>query len=140
MANSPKTVPTKKSVTKFIADVESDTRREDAKTLLALMKEVTGDPAVMWGPSIIGFGQYHYCYDSGHEGDFFVIGFSPRKAHQVLYVLGWMDDEDPLLDRLGRYKRGKACLYINRLAHIDLGVLEKIIKKSYRETKKIWPN
>ncbi len=132
------TTPNRASVAKYIAAVENDTRRKDANTLLALMKKVTGDKPVMWGPSIIGFGQYHYKYDSGREGDFMLVGFSPRKANTVLYVLGSLKDDDPLLGKLGKYKRGRACLYVNKLEDVDLKVLEKVIKKSYDATKRYW--
>ena len=132
------TVPTRASVTKFIDSVENETRREDAKTLLALMKKVTGDRPVMWGPSIVGFGQYHYKYDSGREGDFMLVGFSPRKANMVLYVLGCLGGDEPLLKKLGKHKHGVSCLYVNKLDDIDLGVLEKLVKKSYETTSKRW--
>lgn len=132
------TVPTKASVTQFINAVENETRRKDAKTLLAMMKKITGDKPVMWGPSIIGFGAYHYKYDSGREGDSLLVGFSPRKANMVLYVLGSLDPKDPLLGKLGKYKRGRACLYLNKLDDVDLGVLEKVIKKSYDKTQNYW--
>lgn len=133
-----KTTPTKASVTSFINAVENETRRKDAKTILALMKKLTGDKPVMWGPSIIGFGKYHYKYESGREGDFMLVGFSPRKANMVLYVLGSLKDDDPLLGKLGKFKRGRACLYVNTLDDVDMGVLEKVIKKSYETTKKKW--
>ncbi len=131
------TVPTRASVAKFIDAVENETRRKDAKTLLAMMKKVTGEKAVMWGPSIIGFGKYHYKYESGREGDMCLVGFSPRKANMVLYVLGYGEGE-PLLKKLGRHKHGVSCLYVNKLDDVDLGVLEKLIKKSYETTKKRW--
>ncbi|MHA7872439.1 MAG: DUF1801 domain-containing protein [Hyphococcus sp.] len=133
-----KTKPTAASVSAFISAVENETRRRDAKTILAMMKTLTGEKPRLWGPSIIGFGQYHYQYESGREGDMFAVGFSPRKANTVLYVLGSLKDNDPLLSRLGKYKRGRACLYINTLDEIDLDVLERIIKKSYETTKKKW--
>ena len=132
------TVPTRVSVTKFIDAVENETRRKDAKTLLALMKKVTGDKPVMWGPSIVGFGQYHYKYESGREGDFMLVGFSPRKTNLSLYVLGCLGGEEPLLKKLGKHKHGVSCLYVNKLDDIDLGVLEKLIRKSYDKTKKRW--
>jgi len=132
------TVPTKASVAKFIDAVENETRRKDAKTLLAMMKKITCDKAVMWGPSIIGFGTYHYKYESGREGDFMLVGFSPRKANMVLYVLGSLKDDDPLLGKLGKFRRGRSCLYVNKLDDVDHGVLEKVIKKSYDTTKKYW--
>ncbi|MEO1252935.1 MAG: DUF1801 domain-containing protein [Pseudomonadota bacterium] len=132
------TVPTKASVSRFIDAVENETRRKDARTLLALMKKVTGEKPVMWGPSIIGFGTYHYKYASGREGDFLNVGFSPRKANLSLYVLGCIPENDALLKRLGKWKRGRACLYVNKLDDVDLGVLEKIIRKSYETTKARW--
>ena len=132
------TKPTRASVTKFIDAVENETRRKDAKTVLAVIKKITGEKPVMWGPSIIGFGEYHYKYESGREGDMCLVGFSPRKANLALYVLGSLKDDDPLLDKLGKYKRGRACLYVNKLDDVDMGVLEKIIKKSYENTKKRW--
>ncbi len=133
-----KTKPEKTSVTAFIASVENDTRRRDAKTILALMKKLTGDKPKMWGPSIIGFGEYHYVYESGREGDTLNVGFSPRKANTVLYVLGSLKEDDPLFAKLGKFKRGSACLYINRLEDIDIKTLEKIITKSYMATQKKW--
>lgn len=125
------------SVSKFIASVENETRRRDAERLLALMKRITGESPMMWGSSIIGFGSYHYKYESGREGDAPLVGFSPRKSNLVLYVLGSIGD-DPLLTKLGKHKRGSGCLYINRLDDIELGVLEKIVKKSCSATKKKW--
>lgn len=133
-----KTKPTKASVTAFVNAVENETRRRDAKTLLAMMKKVTGERPKMWGPSIIGFGEYHYRYDSGREGDFMLVGFSPRKANMVLYALGSVGADDPLLKRLGKHKTGKGCLYINNLDDVDLKSLEQIVAKSYRATKKKW--
>jgi len=125
-------------VSSFIDAVENDTRRKDAKKLLAMMKKVTGEKPKMWGPSIIGFGTYHYKYDSGREGDMCAVGFSPRKANMVLYVLGSLGDKEPLLEKLGPYKNGKSCLYVSSLDKVDLTVLEKIIAKSYKETKAKW--
>ena len=132
-----KTKPTIKSVTAFISNVENETRKSDAKVLLAMMKKITGEKPKMWGPTIIGFGQYHYKYESGREGDMLAVGFSPRKANMVLYVLGSLGDE-PLLNKLGKYKRGKSCLYVNKLDGVDMKILEKIVKKSYKTTKKKW--
>ncbi|MGV6801157.1 MAG: DUF1801 domain-containing protein [bacterium] len=133
-----KTAANKLSVTAFINSVEHEGRRKDAKTLLAMMKNITGEKAKMWGPSIIGFGEYHYKYESGREGDMLAVGFSPRKAHMVLYVLGSLGDKEPLLARLGKYKTGKACLYINKLEDVDQDILAKIVEKSYRKTLKDW--
>ena len=131
-----KTRPTKASVSAFIGAVENDKRRSDAKTLLAMMKKITGEKPKMWGPSIIGFGEYHYKYESGREGDMLNVGFSPRKGNLALYVMGSIAEDDPLRDMLGKYKTGKSCLYINKLEDVDLAVLEKLIAKSYRNTKK----
>ncbi len=137
-ASENKTKAAKASVTAFINAVENEIRRRDAKTLLAMMKKVTGETPKMWGPSIIGFGAYHYKYESGREGDMCLVGFSPRKANSVLYVLDSCASDEPLLKKLGKHKRGVGCLYINKLEDVDLGVLEKIIAKSYRDTKKKW--
>jgi Domain of unknown function (DU1801) len=133
-----KTRPEKESVAAFINAVENETRKSDAKTILTMMKKVTGEKPVMWGPSIIGFGRHHYKYESGREGDSLNVGFSPRKANMVLYVLGSLKDDDPLLSKLGKYKRGRACLYINKLEDVDVKILEKIVGKSYKATKKRW--
>ena len=99
------------------------------------MRRVTGEPAKMWGPSIIGFGQYHYRYDSGHEGDMCLIGFSPRKANLVLYVLPGFEGQADMLARLGKHKHGKGCLYINKLADVDLAVLEELAAASFKHMK-----
>ena len=131
-----KTGPTQESVDAFIEAVPNATRRTDAQTLVQMMQDITKEEPVMWGASIIGFGQYHYRYESGREGDTLNVGFSPRKANMVLYVLGSIDDDDPILEALGKYKRGSACLYVNKLADVDLGQLKKLIRKSYRATLK----
>jgi len=133
-----KTIPTAQSVTAFIDSVENETRKKDAKTLVAMMKKVTGEKAKMWGPSIIGFGEYHYKYESGREGDMLAVGFSPRKTNMALYVLGSLGEDEPLLKKLGPYKNGKSCLYISALDKVDLSVLEKIVAKSYKATKAKW--
>lgn len=133
-----KTKPTRESVTAFIDSVEDETRRKDARTLVAMMKKATGEKPKMWGPSIIGFGEYHYKYESGREGDMLAVGFSPRKANMALYVLGSLGADEPLLKELGPYKNGKSCLYINSLDKVDKSVLEKIVAKSYKATKAKW--
>ncbi len=99
-----------------------------------MMERVTGEPAVMWGPSIVGFGRYHYRYASGHEGDMCRVGFSPRSANLVLYVGGFPDYE-AMLAKLGKHKRSKACLYLNKLADVDVGVLEEITQRTYTATE-----
>ena len=131
-----KTRPTRASVDVFLDAVEHPARRADGKTVRAMMERATGEPAVMWGPSIVGFGSYHYRYESGHEGDMCRIGFSPRSANLVLYVGGFPEYE-ALLARLGKHKRSKACLYVNKLADIDSGVLEEIARRTYAVTEDI---
>jgi hypothetical protein len=126
-----KTKPTPDNVDSFIAGVEKPVRRDDAAVVRQLMERVTRAPATMWGPSIIGFGSYHYRYASGHEGDTCRVGFSPRSAHLVFYV-GNFPEYAALLDRLGKHKSGKGCLYVNKLADVDLAVLEEIIQRSFQ--------
>jgi hypothetical protein len=115
----------------FIAGIEDDRKREDSKTLLGMMERVTGEEPKMWGPSIVGFGDQHYKYESGREGDWFKIGFSPRKQNLTLYVTDYIPQDDPLMANLGKYTTGKACIYIKRLEDVDTGVLEKLVKRSY---------
>ena len=131
-----KTRPTAVSVLSFINSVDHPTRREDARALCAMMERVTGERPQMWGPSIVGFGSYHYKYDSGHEGTACRLGFSPRKGQLVLYLLtGYMGEggegEAELLARLGKHRIGKSCLYINRLADVDMDVLEALVARSW---------
>ncbi|MEO1150147.1 MAG: DUF1801 domain-containing protein [Pseudomonadota bacterium] len=133
-----KTAPTTQSVDAFVKAVEHETRRADALKCLTLMRKITGEDPVMWGPSIVGFGQYHYKYESGREGDMLNVGFSPRKSSMVLYVLGSLGEDEPLLKKLGKYKTGRACLYINKLADVDMTVLEKIIAKSFKRTNQTY--
>lgn len=123
-----------KDVTEFIAAVDHDTRREDALRLLDIFHEVTGETAKFWAPSIIGFGDYHYKYESGREGDSPNVAFSPRKARLVLYIMGYVGDDHPLMAKLGKYKTGKVCLYVNKLADIDMDILKQIIRLSYDAT------
>jgi hypothetical protein len=129
-----KTKPTGVSVDAFLDGVAHPVRRADGKTLRALMERATGEPAVMWGPSIVGFGTYHYRYESGHEADMCRVGFSPRSANLVLYV-GGFPEYDALLAKLGKHKRSKACLYLNRLADVDEAVLEEIARLTYAATE-----
>lgn len=125
-----KTKPTQVSVDDFIDAVPNPQRREDARTIRAMMERLTGAPAAMWGPSIVGFGSYHYKYDNGHEGTMCRLGFSPRKTELVLYVLTQAGDQDDILARLGRHKTGKSCLYIRKLADVDMVVLEELTRNS----------
>ena len=140
-----KTKPTEVSVEAFIEAVEHPGKREDAKVLDALFRKVTGEPAAMWGPSIIGYGSYHYRYDSGHEGEMCRVGFSPRKAKHSLYIACTCDGPEgaqveALLDRLGKHSRGNGgCLYVNKLADIDLGVLEEMIALGWKTSFENWP-
>jgi hypothetical protein len=125
-----KTKPTEVGVEDFLAAVAHPVRRADGERVKALMERVSGEEAVMWGPSIVGFGSYHYRYASGHEGDAPRIGFSPRSANLVLYVGGFPDYE-AMLARLGKHKSSKACLYLNKLADVDEAVLEEIVRRSW---------
>jgi len=122
-----KTKPTEVSPEDFVAAVEHPVRKADAETLLEVFARVTGYKPKMWGPSLIGYGRYAYKYDSGREGEMLMTGFSPRKAKLVLYIMPGYQDLQPMLDRLGKYKLGKSCLYINKLADVDLDVVEEII-------------
>jgi hypothetical protein len=117
-------------VAAFIDGVQDQTRREDSRALVALMGAVTNEPARMWNASIVGFGEYHYRYDSGREGDLFKVGFSPRKANLTLYLLSDVAKNGDLLARLGPHKTGKSCLYVKRLADLDKDVLTELIKRS----------
>jgi hypothetical protein len=118
-------------VAAFIDGIEDQRKREDAKALLALMEKVTGEKPALWGPSIVGFGDLHYKYESGREGDWFRVGFSPRKQNLTLYVTDYIKEDDPLLARLGKFTTGKACIYVKRLEDIDTAVLEDLVKRSY---------
>ncbi len=134
-----KTKPTKVNVNTFIASVENETRRADAKTLVKVFHKATGWKPQMLGPSIIGFGLYHYTYETGHSGASCVVGFSPRKSHLVIYALDFAGKAD-LLERLGKHKGGlQQCLYINKLADVDLDVLTAIIKGGVEQTRSLWP-
>ena len=134
-----KTRPTDASVEAFIDAVDHPRRREDARTLLKLMQRVTGDEPLMWGPSIVGYGSYHYRYASGQEGDWPIAGFSPRKQNLSIYIMPGFRGYDELLSRLGKHKTGKSCLYINKLADVDLDVLETLVRTSVEEMKRRYP-
>jgi len=125
-----KTRPSNVSVAAFIDALTDPTKRADAKILVKLMQSATGEKPKMWGPSIIGFGNYHYRYDSGREGDMPLVGFSSRKAATVLYVNMAFTGFEELLGKLGKHMRTKACLYIKRLSDVDLGALDTLIIKS----------
>ncbi|WP_068776865.1 DUF1801 domain-containing protein [Paenibacillus sp. FJAT-26967] len=125
-----KTKETDASVIEFIESVGSPQKREDAYQLLDIFTEATGYTAKMWGPTIIGFGSYHYKYESGHEGDAPLVGFSPRKAKISLYFATGDTRRDELLEKLGKHTAGKACVYVNKLADIDVDVLQSLIRQS----------
>ena len=125
-----KTVKTGASVDEFMARVENKRRREDGLVLMEMMRDVTGLEPEMWGPSIIGFGSYHYRYESGREGDMPLIGFSPRKQSLSLYIMSGFDGQEELLGRLGKHRTGASCLYINKLADVNMGVLRELVSKS----------
>lgn len=126
-----KTQPTPSSVDAFIDSIENARRQADARTALALYKEVTGLPPVLWGTSIIGFGTHHYVYDSGREGDTPAAGFSPRKANMTFYVSNDFEGADDLFARLGKHKKSVACIYINKLDDVDLEVLREIVAREF---------
>ena len=130
-----KTTSTLQSVDSFISAVEDETKRDDSYELVKIFKNVTKEEAKMWGPSIIGFGSYHYKYDSGHEGDMCLTGFSPRKNALALYIMNY-DGREELMKKLGKVKPSKGCIYIKKLADIDTSVLKKMIDASVKHTKK----
>jgi Domain of unknown function (DU1801) len=129
MAES-KTKPTTNSVPAFLDACTDEARREDAKALAKLMQKVTGKEPAMWGPSIVGFDSYHYTYESGREGDMPIVGFSPRKAANVLYGMIGFEGAEALLAKLGKHTTGKGCLYVKRLADLDMKVLETLVEKA----------
>lgn len=134
-----KTVPTGASVEEFLKSVDHPVRREDGYMLKDMMERITGCPSKMWGPSIIGYDQYHYKYETGHEGDFFMVGFSPRKAQHSLYFMPGYGTYDEIISRLGKVKTGKSCLYINKLADIDMGVLEELTHAAINHMRTMYP-
>lgn len=144
MAQPNKTQPTQADVEAFLAAVEPEARRADARTACALLAKVSDRPPKMWGPSIVGFGQYHYRYESGREGDAPCIAFSPRKAALTFYLMGIYAGggmaQEPLLAKLGKFTMGKGCLYIKRLSDIDLGVLEALAVRSLDYVRRTYPH
>ncbi len=125
-----KTKKNDQSVEAFLNAVEDETKRKDCFTLVELMQEITGSDGAMWGDSIVGFGSYHYEYASGRSGDWFVSGFAPRKQNLTLYIMAGFDEYDAILERLGKHKTGKSCLYIKRLSDIDINALRELIAAS----------
>lgn len=131
-----KTKAIKLSVTSFINSIDDKQKRADARKVAAMMRKATGKRAKMWGSSIVGYGTYHYKYESGREGDFMVTGFSPRKQALTVYVMPGFSHFDKLMAKLGKYKTGKSCLYIKRLSDVDEKVLERLIDSSVKHMRK----
>jgi hypothetical protein len=140
MSYEQKTKETDNSVIEFIENVENPKKREEAYKLIDIFTETTGFDAKMWGPSIIGFGSYHYKYESGHEGDAPLVGFSPRKAKVSLYFAPGETKREELLKNFGKYTTGKACVYINKIADIEITVLKELITLSVQFLQKKYPN
>ncbi len=134
-----KTQQTEADVTSFLAGVENEQRRSDSEEVLERMRTISGEEPKMWGPSIVGFGAYHYKYESGREGDFMRVGFSPRKNALTLYIMGGFDRHDELMESLGTFKTGKSCLYIKKLDDIDRDVLDELITASLAHMKTVYP-
>lgn len=126
-----KTKPTDIDVVAWLNAVEHPVRRADGLELHEMFTRITGEPAVMWGPTMVGYGEYHYRYDSGREGDALAVGFSPRKSSLAIYGLTYAPESKALLERLGKHKTGAGCLYVNKLADIDSDVLENMVELSF---------
>ncbi|MBD3583805.1 DUF1801 domain-containing protein [Flavobacterium selenitireducens] len=137
MAYEPKTKPTEIPVSEFIAGIDNETKRDDARRLVEIFTSKTGFDAYMWGPTIIGFGSYHYKYDSGHEGDAPLAGFSPRKDALVLYLSDY-EGREIQLAKLGKHKLSKTCIYLKKLEGIDISVLETMIEASVEHMKRLY--
>jgi hypothetical protein len=131
-----KTKATDASVTDFLNSVEDEQKRKDCFEVLKIMRQATKSEPKMWGPSIVGFGDYHYVYESGRENDWFLAGFSPRKQNLTLYIMSGFDRYHELLKKLGKHSTGKGCLYIKRLADIDLKVLKELVESSVKVMSK----
>jgi len=134
-----KTQPTPQKVSEFIAGIEDTLKRSDCRELMKLMRETTGKRATMWGPSIVGFGKYHYKYDSGREGDHFLTGFSPRKQNLTIYIINGFQPHVKLMEKLGKFKTGKSCLYVKSLDDIDRSVLAKLVEASVAYMRQKYP-
>lgn len=134
-----KTKPTPQKVSEFIAGIEDKVKRDDCRELMKLMSGVTGNRAKMWGASIVGYGKYHYKYESGREGDFFLTGFSPRKQALSIYIISGFSINPKLMEKLGKYKTGKSCLYVKKLDDIDRTVLAQLVEESVAYMRKKYP-
>lgn len=133
-----KTKATEKSVDAFLKSIPDAATRNDCLTLVPIMKKATGSPPKMWGSAMVGFGSYHYKYESGREGDWFLTGFSPRKQNLTVYIMAGFDRYDALMRKLGKHKTGKSCLYLRSLADVDRKVLTQLIQESVRHTKRTY--
>jgi len=133
-----KTKPNDASVVEFLGTIENEKKRNDCFEIMNRMQEVTGDEPKMWGTSIIGYGTYHYKYASGREGDWMRIGFSPRKQNITLYLMAGVERNDEILSRIGKYKNGKSCLYINKLSDIDTEMLRELMVASLEHVERIY--
>ena len=133
-----KTQPTNIDPYTFIQEIEHPVRQADCNILMELHKRATGKDPIIWGESIVGFGQYHYKYKSGHEGNWPISGFSPRKQNLTIYIMLGFDRYSPLLKKLGKHKHSKSCLYINKLADVNLDVLSEIIKKGFEDMHSVY--
>jgi hypothetical protein len=134
-----RTQPTRDSVEDFLSGVRNVTRAADSRTVLKLMQEVSGEAPRMWGASMVGFGSYHYRYESGREGDYFRMGFSPRAQALTLYIMDGFPRYESLLGRLGKHTRGKSCLYIRKLSDVDASVLQELVEASWEEMQRRHP-
>lgn len=134
-----KTKPTDQDVLDFLNSVEDEKKKQDALALLDIMRDITGEQPKMWGSSMVGFGSYHYKYASGREGDNFLVGFSPRKDNLTLYIMGGYDQYEALMGKLGKYKIGKSCLYLKKLADVDTNTLRELIRQSAEHIKTVYP-
>ena len=134
-----KTQPNDKSVEQFLQALDDEQKQADSFQILEWMEEITGEAPEIWGDSIVGFGSYHYKYESGREGDWFLTGFSPRKKQLSLYIMSGFSRYEELLGQLGKHKTGKSCLYIKRLADVDPSVLQKLISESVAYMREKYP-
>ena len=135
-----KTQPTKLKVSEFIASIENKVQRDNCRELMKMMSAITGNRAKMWGPSIVGYGKYHYKYASGREGDFFITGFAPRKQALTVYIISGFELNPELMEKLGKYKTGKSCLYVKTLDDIDRTVLAQLVEESVAYMRETYPD
>lgn len=135
-----KTQQNERDIVEFLNGVENEQRKADSFELLELFSRLTGEKPKMWGDSIVGFGTYHYKYSSGREGDWFLTGFSPRKQNLTIYIMPGFERYDGIMERLGKYKTGSSCLYVNKLTDVDRALLEELVVTSVKDMKKIYGN